>query len=158
MTISNKEKILDTIEKKQYKIFIDDYRIPLDCIKYMHSRIGKKNPIYLDRDWVRIKSYKQFVKCIKKNGLPFLISFDHDLHESHYAPQEYWDDSYDEWAKVQNFVEKTGYDCAKWLVDYCMINNVSLPECFVHSENPHGTKNIITCLENFKKQQDTNES
>jgi len=51
-------------------------------------------------------------------------------------------------------VEKTGLDCAKWLVDYCMDNNQKLPEYSVHSMNPAGGKNILEYLNNFKKFQE----
>ena len=52
--------------------------------------------------------------------------------------------------------EKTGYDCAKWLVDYCMDNGLKLPEFEVHSMNPAGGENIRMYLENFKKHQENN--
>jgi hypothetical protein len=50
-----------------------------------------------------------------------------------------------------DFEEKTGYDCAKWLVDYCIDNQANLPDYLVHSANPIGKKNIESYLENFKK-------
>lgn len=75
-----------------------------------------------------VKSYLEFTDFILKNGLPEFISFDHDLGE-----------------------EKTGYDCAKWLVEYCMNNKFPLPEFFVHSQNPVGKENIQRLLDNFNK-------
>lgn len=76
----------------------------------------------------RVYAYEEFVKFILDNGLPDFISYDHDLGEG-----------------------KTGYDCAKWLVDYCLENNLSLPEYAVHSQNPVGKENILTLLSNFEK-------
>lgn len=76
----------------------------------------------------RVYAYEEFVKFILDNGLPDFISYDHDLGEG-----------------------KTGYDCAKWLVEYCLENNLSLPEYAVHSQNPVGKENILTLLSNFEK-------
>jgi hypothetical protein len=49
-----------------------------------------------------------------------------------------------------NIKEKTGLDCAKWLVDYCIDNQLDLPKYYVHSANPIGRQNIINYLENFR--------
>jgi len=76
----------------------------------------------------RVYSYEEFVKFIMENGLPDFISYDHDLGEG-----------------------KTGYDCAKWLVEYCLENNLSLPEYDLHSQNPVGKENILYLLNNFNK-------
>lgn len=79
-------------------------------------------------NFIGVKSYFEFTKFILQNGLPYFISFDHDLGE-----------------------EKTGYDCAKWLVDYCMDNKLQLPKFSVHSQNPVGKENIQILLNNFNK-------
>lgn len=52
---------------------------------------------------------------------------------------------------IPNEIEKTGFDCAKFLVEYCMENNLKLPEFYVHSMNPVGKDNIVNYLNNFKK-------
>lgn len=90
-------------------------------------------------------------------GLPDAISFDHDLADSHYTPEYFWDNyeeskKYQEWNS-KNHTEKTGMDCAKWLVDYCMDNKKMLPEIFVHSANPVGADNIKGLLYNYAAQQ-----
>ena len=38
--------------------------------------------------------------------------------------------------------EKTGFDCAKWLVDFCHDNDVPFPRYTIHSMNPVGRLNI----------------
>jgi hypothetical protein len=48
-------------------------------------------------------------------------------------------------------MEKTGLDCAKFLVEYCMSVGSLLPEYLVHSANPTGKQNIQAYLENAKK-------
>ena len=47
--------------------------------------------------------------------------------------------------------EKTGYDCAKWLVNECMIKGVKHPPYIVHSMNPVGKQNIISYVESYNK-------
>lgn len=75
----------------------------------------------------RVHNYEEFVRYISEKGLPDFISFDHDLGEG-----------------------KSGYDCAKFLVKYCMNNQSKLPEFTVHSQNPVGKENIERLLGNFR--------
>jgi hypothetical protein len=89
----------------------------------------------LDVIWV--KDYDEFVKYFKKNEMPYAISFDHDLSN--------------ELTDHPELNEKTGLDCAKWLIDYCMNNAVRLPKYFVHSANPVGRENIQSYLDNYLK-------
>ena len=49
------------------------------------------------------------------------------------------------------FSEKTGYDCTKWLVNFCMDNNLKLPDYYSHSMNTVGRRNILGYLDNFVK-------
>ena len=74
----------------------------------------------------RVYNYVDFVEYITQNGLPDFISFDHDLGE-----------------------DESGYDCAKYLVEYCIEHNLSLPKFSVHSQNPVGKENIERLLNNF---------
>ena len=45
---------------------------------------------------------------------------------------------------------KDGYDCAKWLVEYCIDYNKELPLYNIQSANPVGKENIDKLLKNFK--------
>lgn len=90
--------------------------------------------IYLDDErfpkthgWIIIRNYKDFVKWINKYGVPDYISFDHDLGKG-----------------------KDGYDAAKFLGQYCVNNNIPLPEYNVHSANIVGVNNIKNYLLNCK--------
>jgi len=89
--------------------------------------------------WVIARDYRSFVHVITEGGLPELISFDHDLSDIH--------------IKKSTYKEMTGYDCAKWLVNYCFDKNQDIPEFFVHSANPVGAENIQKFLDNAKKEQ-----
>mgnify|MGYP003645528118 CR=1 FL=1 len=125
-------------------LWLDDLRNPyLDEEKKLPKT--KRN---WNINWVL--NYEQFVKWIELFGLPNAISFDHDLAEEHYTPEYFWND-YEESKKFQDwksktYQEKTGMDCAKWLVHYCLNNNKVLPKIFIHSANPVGADNIKKVL------------
>ena len=90
-------------------------------------------PLYLDdlrptpEGFDRVYSYEEFVGYLEIKGLPDFISFDHDLGE-----------------------DLSGYDCAKYLVEYCLAHQRPLPDYQVHSQNPVGKENIERLLENFR--------
>jgi hypothetical protein len=81
-----------------------------------------------DKTWDVVRTHAEFIRTIERRGMPSLISFDHDLGE-----------------------KKSGYDCAKWLIEYCMKTSKELPEYRVHSQNPVGKANIRALLENYKQ-------
>ena len=58
-------------------LFLDDYRMPIDCANYMYRK-NVDCRIY-HKEWNIVRSYWQFVKWIEENELPDFISFDHDL-------------------------------------------------------------------------------
>ena len=125
------------------KLFLDDVRNPIDCILYI------KDKIYAE-EWDIVRNYNEFINYITENGIPDLISFDHDLADEHYSPTMYdggslYNHLYSE------FKEKTGYDCAKWLCDYCSQNGLPLPTYLVHSMNPVGRDNILGVLKTFER-------
>lgn len=115
-------------------LFLDDIRYPIEAYHYT------KQDVFLKKDWHIVRNYEQFVNRILEKGLPEMISFDHDLADVHYLKPD-----------SPEFIEKTGYDCAKWLVEYCMDNYLDLPKSYCHSMNPVGKKNIESLLKNFKK-------
>lgn len=114
-------------------LFLDDIRYPIEAYHYT------RQDIFLRKDWYIVRSYEQFVDRILEKGLPEMISFDHDLAEIHYLKPD-----------SDEYIEKTGYDCAKWLVEYCMDYYLDLPKFYCHSMNPVGKENIESLLKNFK--------
>lgn len=115
---------------------------------------------FRDHSVIWVRNYQEFVTWITDNGLPNIISFDHDLADDHYVPEYLWDDyqASKEYQDSKEYTEKTGYDCAKWLIEYCMDNNDSLPIWTVHSLNPVGADNIIGLLENYTKKVENTDS
>lgn len=137
---------------KNYILYLDDIRNPRDSFERM------KEGIYLRNDWVVVRNYFSF--CLTITGqweiknFPSLISFDHDLGKEHsdYFFENGGHENPPDPMKA-NFTEKTGYDCAKWLVDFCMDMNIALPKFKCHSHNPVGKENILGLLTNFSTQQ-----
>lgn len=92
-----------------------------------------------DETWDVVRNYSEFVDYIQKNGVPDFISFDHDLGLEHYEALEK-----DPRLHLLNegFKEKTGLDCAKYLVR----NRLKVHGFSVHSQNPIGKTNIQSLL------------
>jgi hypothetical protein len=133
-------------------LFLDDIRNPIDAIGLVPIAL---NGFYFGDDWVIVRNYLDFCNHIERNGLPDFISFDHDLADEHYndlfSDENWAKDNNDINLKYDDYREKTGYECAKWLVDWCLDNKYSLPNFIVHSQNPVGKKNIENYLNNAKK-------
>lgn len=125
----------------KYNLFLDDFRVPEDTFNYTG------NPIYNKESWVIVRNYEQFVKIIQVSGIPEIISFDHDLADFHYGVQDHVDQDFYDICE-----EKTGYHCAKWLINYCMDNNEKLPPVIlIHSMNTVGAKNIESLFNTYLK-------
>lgn len=119
---------------KTYKIYLDDIRTPLED------------------GWTVVRSYDEFVETVSRIGLDIIdiISLDHDLGDT--AMKEYYDNVKPNFElNYNNIDEKTGYDCAKWLVGICMDVGHEIPMVVVHSANPIGSANIIGYVNNFLK-------
>ena len=124
------------------KLFLDDIRNPKDCANGLVP--SHLNKIYWENDWIIVRSFNEFVGWIVENGLPDFISFDHDLADEHYVM---------DFSRILDAIpmEKTGYDCAKWLGNFCIDNQQKLPDYVVHSQNPVGKLNIQGYLDNVTK-------
>lgn len=116
-------------------LWLDDSRNPLENDWLVFSPIGRD----VDTHWV--KSHEEFVRWIECNGLPDGICFDHDLGDYHI----------DKETKELIHQEKTGMDCAKWLVNFCITQNFKLPKYNIQSGNSVGKENIDCLLKNYIK-------
>lgn len=136
----------------KHKIFLDDVRVP-------------KDP-----EWILVKNYDEFVEKIQEIGLSNIsvISLDHDLGES--AMAEYFNNVKPNYElDYDNITEKTGLDCAKWMINHYIENRTQkshptmdglyvdtkqefiFPQIYSHSANPIGAANIIGYVNNFLK-------
>ena len=121
-------------------LFLDDIRDPhAEFMNYMYGR-GVDASIYPNNYWDIVRDYDAFVNWITNNGVPDVVSLDHDLADEHYDSES-----------VGMYLEKTGFDCVKFLVDYCHDNDVLFPEYYIHSANPSGSKNMESYIENAIK-------
>lgn len=108
-------------------LFVDDERSPEDIFwmelpKHSSYIVCKTPDEFVDNVILALGSTAEFV-----------VSFDHDL---------------------QYFIgerEETGYDCLKFLVSFCQENNMKLPECTFHTQNPVGKENMLCYYQNALK-------
>lgn len=135
-----------------YQLFIDDLREPT-YIGMPHLTTSLRE-FYQKNEWIIVRNYNEFINYIKNNGLPTLISFDCDLQDIHYKIGAKHDfEKFNISDYESEGVEKTGVHCAQFLIDYCLDNNLKLPEYLIHSQNPAGSLEIKSRLERFKKYQ-----
>jgi hypothetical protein len=123
-------------------LYLDDTRTP-----------SKPLPDETYMPWIVVRDFKEFATFIANNGVPDFISFDHDLHQEHYAPVEFWEgNQYEHWAATKTFKHETGLDCMKWLILWCeshrdeVINLVT-----IHSFNKTRAVDMQTNMNEYKK-------
>lgn len=120
------------MKRERIRLYLDDVRTPKDT------------------DWKVVRNYDEFVSTIMYIGLENieLISLDHDLGDT--AMNEYYNNVSPNYTlDYNNIQEKTGLDCAKWLVAESMNSKIPLPQIYVHSANPIGSANIMGYINNY---------
>jgi hypothetical protein len=120
------------MKKEKMRLYLDDVRTPIA------------------EDWQIVRSYDEFVAHIRLHGLENyeVISLDHDLGDT--AMNEYYNNVHPNYTlDYSNIKEKTGMDCAKWLVSESMTTSIPLPQIYVHSANPIGSANIMGYINNY---------
>ena len=118
--------------EKRYKIYLDDIRTPID------------------KDWIVVRSYDQFVNKVNELGLENIdiISLDHDLGDS--AMKEWYTNVYHNYTlDYDNITEKTGMDCTKWLVEQ-WLDGKPVCKVTIHSANAVGASNMMGYINNYK--------
>jgi len=105
----------------QKLLWLDDERDPTE------PRWQTYYPIP-DPSVVWVKSHAEFVDWITEHSIPDAICFDHDLGDG-----------------------LSGMECAKWLTEYCMDNDLNLPAWNIQSANPIGKENIASLLSSFAR-------
>lgn len=127
-----------------YHLFLDDEREPSN-VKWIELPLV---------NWTIVRNYNDFVKTITEQGLPATVTFDHDLAEEHYQEHTVANDhkmlSHGT-IRYNKFKEKTGYEAARWLAEYCVNKKLPLPNYYVHSWNNIGRENIKSILESARK-------
>lgn len=114
------------------RLYLDDIRTPVD------------------KDWIVVRNYDEFVASIKLHGLGNfeIISLDHDLGEG--AMIEYYTNVKNNYVlDYNNIEERTGMDCCRYLVSESMNEKIPLPQIYVHSANPIGSANMMGYINNY---------
>ena len=115
-------------DKRKTLLWLDDYRNPFDAeINWLVF-----SPLPLDNlhvVWVR--TYQQFCATIEQDGVPDAVCLDHDLGEE--------SEGY------------SGFDAAKFLVNYCIDYRKPIPLFNSQSANPVGRENILSYLKQAKE-------
>lgn len=117
--------------------YLNQYRVKESC-EVLEKPIWKlfldDERFPVDEEMIIARSFDEAKAYVMVKWCPIYISFDHDL-----GLDIFWK------------VAKSGYDFAKWLVEYDLKNDI-IPETFwfyVHSMNPVGKKNIEDYLNNY---------
>ncbi len=137
----------DKIKESKSKnlLWLDDLRNPFEG-----KWIEEFAPEYLNSgSIIWVLNYEEFIEWIRKNGLPKKICFDHDLGED-VAIKLVSKGVNKKKAREVKKLAKSGYDCAKWLVDYCIDHDLQIPDWSIQSANPVGKENINGLLINAK--------
>ena len=83
----------------------------------------------LEANWKIARSADDAMYYIRTYGLPIYMSLDHDM----------------------GFMNMTGMDFCKVLCKYLMDNDRSVPEYYVHSQNPVGAENMRKYLAKYSE-------
>ena len=127
-----------------YNLFLDDERKPAQ-VKWVDLPLV---------EWLIVKNFDEFTRTISSMGMPLRVSFDHDLADEHYQEYHKAIQAYSPHFgkfRYDEVDERTGYECAKWLVSYCMDRGLPFPEYYVHTLNCIGKENIVSYIESFKR-------
>jgi len=130
------------MDKKHYNLFLDD-----DPNRIPHKLSWIDLPLV---EWVIVRNYNDFVAVILRDGVPQIISFDHDLGDTAYQEFHRANNS-DKTVNYENIDEKTGFHAAQWLANYCVDNKIPIPQYYTHTLNPMGAMNIRSILESARK-------
>lgn len=103
-------------------IFLDDERMP-NQVPWMLYPCG-------DIVWHIARTFEEFQHLVLHDTFD-VVSFDHDLQDFDVNGREY-----------------TGMDCLKFLINKHLAENVFLPICYFHSQNPIGRDNMQALYHN----------
>lgn len=125
-----RERLLVMVEKfakrSNKNLFLDDFRVPDDVEWATLPSI----------EWEIVRSFIEFKKWIASNGIPRLVSFDHDLLPEHYKP----------FSNTPLPVENTGFEACSWLISFCKSNSLNFPKWIVHSRNNRAVLKMVDFL------------
>ena len=118
----------DMMGAMRWKLFVDDERDP----EFLQLLSAQGEPIDPEGPWITARSQYEAQTLIADQGLPTMMSFDHD-----FGPEE----------------AGNGHRLAKWLVEQDLDGALDLTHLSyqVHSRNPVGARNIRGVLDQYLK-------
>lgn len=133
------------------RLMLDDLRLPTTNHAYMDSEMKQ---VLSEGQWHVVRHYKDFIQWITSNGLPEFIMFDHDLEYVCVVDNPKLINDNEIIINGQTHYDKNqpnGVACAKWLIEYCKTNMLSLPPYLCHSQNDMGKATLLWVLDNYQK-------
>ena len=103
-------------------------KLEMQRLLWLDDYRNPKNYLIRDYEITWVKTFEEFCSHLEKNGLPDIVCFDHDLG-----------------------TEKSGYDCAKYLVNYCQQHNLDIPQYDIQSSSVVGKENIRSLMDNWHR-------
>jgi hypothetical protein len=122
-------------------LFLDDTRDP---------------PEHISKVFDTVRSHVEFTEWVDLNGVPDLVSFDHDLHAEHvsfFFDKGGFRNPPDPTHEI--FFNPTGYDSAKWLAKRCVETGRYPEYVIVHSNNPVGGDRIYSLFTGLTESRNT---
>lgn len=138
------------VYKPNRYLMLDDIRIPMHCHLHDEQKTLQQASGVPNESWDIVRSYDEFVGYVETYGIPHVISFDNDLDPLSEVA------TYDDMQATgiydsDRLKQKTGVDCANWLVEYCVKTQSPIPRYYVHSANSLARPIIREILNNAKK-------
>jgi hypothetical protein len=124
-----------------YALFLDDIRFPEKANIFEKGKTLFEASEIENEKWIVVRSYGEFVYVVKQLGMPYAVSFDHDLDRSH---MEYYFNFTQKYGVIDynDLAIPTGKQCAEFLMEKWIEDGKPPIKAYVHSANPYGTQNI----------------
>jgi hypothetical protein len=142
------DTLVDKYRPKRY-LMLDDIRHPMHCHLHDEQKTLQQASGIPNESWDIVRSYDEFVGYIETYGVPHVISFDNDL-DPLLEVSTYDDMQVTGIYDSNRLKQKTGVDCANWLVEYCTKIQSPIPRYYVHSANSLARPIIRKILNNAK--------
>jgi hypothetical protein len=125
------------------RIFLDDERSP---------RSTTWAPWHKDGEcwaWEIVRDVDAFKKLVLEQGIPEVVSLDHDLCDMHYAIHA--DPGIKKIVEedLKRTIPPTGHDALKWLLFRCIEMRCKRPVVYIHTMNPVGRDNMQSLVDSF---------
>ena len=127
-------------------LVLDDTRTVQEVLDILYAQ---QQVVFTDVGWVLVKDFMGFIGALYDKPLPDIVLFDHDLGGNDFEDINGVLVPKFEGATLEG--EKTGSDCASWIIHHCNQLDKPFPQYWVHSQNRSGAENIRSKIESAKR-------